>query len=63
MNKLKYLYKYLSAYFRWDLDAVCELSKGRGLADDFHDYPDSTLGEPAHFYTHICKRCDKSFTI
>jgi len=53
----------VKAWFRLDLDAVCEASKGRDLYNDFHDYPDSTVGEPWHFYTHSCKRCGKKFII
>lgn len=51
------------AWHRWNLDLVCELSKGRGMHDDYHDYPDSTVGEPWHMYTHTCKRCRKEFSI
>ncbi len=51
------------AYWRLNLDAVCEMSRGKSLIDDYHDYPDSTIGYPAHFYVHTCKRCGKAFTI
>lgn len=51
------------ARFRLSERAVCEMSKGRGLHDDFHDYPDDELGEPAHFVTLKCKRCGKEFVI
>ena len=54
--------KWIGARFRLDLDAVCELSRGRGL-NDYHDYPDSEHGEPWHFVTLKCKRCGKEFTI
>jgi hypothetical protein len=37
------------------------MSVGRGPHDDFHDYPDSDLGEPAHFVTLRCVRCGKDF--
>jgi len=50
------------ALFRLSLTAVCEESRGLGLVD-YHDYPDSTVGEPWHFFTHTCKRCGKKFTI
>ena len=51
------------AWFRWDLEAVCEASKGLDAYSDFHDYPDSVDGEPWHFFTHTCKRCGKQFII
>jgi hypothetical protein len=51
------------ARFRLDLEAVCEASRGRGLHNDFHDYPDSAEGLPIHFVTLTCKRCGKTFTI
>lgn len=40
--------------------AVCEESIGDR---DYHDYPDSTISEPWHFYTHTCSRCGKKFEI
>ena len=55
-------WRWFLAWTRIDLDLVCELSRGKGLVD-FHDYPDSTAGEPWHFYTHTCARCGKQFTI
>ncbi len=57
------LWKHVLAYFRLDLNAVCEMSQDRGLDDDYHDYPDSTTPEPLHFHIHTCKRCGKQFTI
>ena len=48
------------AFFRLDLKAVCEESSPDW---DYHDYHDSTIGEPWHFVTHECKRCGKQFTI
>lgn len=54
---------WLAATFRLDLQAVCEMSRDRGPHDDFHDYPDSIVGEPWHGYLHTCKRCGKDFTI
>jgi hypothetical protein len=56
-------WRWVQARFRLNDEAVCELSKGRGLADDYHDYPDSVEGEPWHFTTLTCKRCGKQFTI
>lgn len=54
---------WLLARFRLDMAAVCVMSCGRGLHDDFHDYPDSEDGQPFHFVTMKCKRCGKSFCI
>ncbi len=48
------------AFWRFDLDLVCELSRG---GKEYHDYPDSLVGEPWHFFRHTCRRCGKSFTI
>lgn len=56
------LWRRIQARMRWSMEAVCEESKGKGLVDH-HDYPDSTVGDPWHFYTHTCKRCGKSFII
>ena len=64
MNDRVYrLYRRFLAYWRLDLQAVCEESRGRGLHDDYHDYPDSTIDAPLHMYTHTCKRCHKEFSI
>lgn len=60
----KHLWLWFLARFRLSESAVCEMSKGRGLHDDFHNYPDSTNGGlPWLFYEHECKRCGKKFTI
>ena len=55
-------WRWVQARFRLDLAVVCEESQGLGLVD-YHDYPDSTVGEPWHFHIHTCKRCGKHFTI
>ena len=57
------LWKLFLAWTRWDLGVVCEMSKGRGKYDDFHDYPDSALAGPVYMYDHICVRCGKVFCI
>ena len=57
------LWRWFLARFRLDLRVVCEESAGRGLADDYHDFPDDVLGTPAHFVTLKCKRCGKEFTM
>jgi hypothetical protein len=56
-------WKLFKAWFWIDLDAVCEMSKGRGPRDDFHDWTDSVIGKPWHQYRHTCKRCGKVFEI
>ena len=63
MSYLRKLWRWYRARFRLALELVCEMSKGRGLHDDFHDYPDSEHGEPWHFIVMKCKRCGKEFTI
>jgi hypothetical protein len=60
---MRRLWRRFLAWTRIDLDAVCELSRGLSEDGDYHDYPDSVIGEPLHFYTHTCKRCGKRFTI
>lgn len=54
------MWKRIKAFFRWDLEAVCEMSKGK---IDYHDYPDCLCGQPEHFIEHQCARCGKQFTI
>lgn len=59
------LWRRFLAWARWDKRAVCELSAGRGLYDDYHDYPDGVdddLG-PVHGYAYKCRRCGKAFMI
>ena len=51
------------AFFRLSDSAVCEMSKGRGLYDDFHDYPDDINKLPMHMVTLTCVRCGKRFCI
>lgn len=60
---MRRLWRWLLARFRLDLQVVCEESAGRGLHDDYHDYPDSIEGEPWHFIPLTCKRCGKEFYI
>lgn len=57
------LWKWFLARFRLNDQAVCDLSAGRGLTDDYHDYPDDEHGLPMHFAVLKCKRCGKQFTI
>lgn len=53
----------LLAYFRLSPYWVCEMSRGRGLHDDYHDYRDSDPPQPWHFHIHHCRRCGKPFYI
>lgn len=54
------LWLWLLAYFHLSDAAVCEMSRGMGVAD-YHDYPDDERGIPVHFATLRCKRCGKTF--
>ena len=60
---IRRLWKWFLARFRLSMKAVCEMSVGRQLWDDFHDYPDDAIPSPAHFVTLKCKRCGKTFTM
>lgn len=60
---MKRLWLWFLARFRLSKSAVCEMSRGRGLHNDYHDYPDSVDGQPDHFVILMCRRCGKSFTI
>ncbi len=59
---MRKLWRHILAYTRLSKAAVCEMSAGRGLHTDYHDYPDSGDG-PLHFHTHRCLRCGKEFRI
>jgi hypothetical protein len=61
MVAMKYLWNWFLARFRLSESAICEMSKGRGLHDDFHDYEDDLVGAPFHFVEMECKRCGKKF--
>lgn len=56
-------WRWLLAYFRLSNSAVCEMSVGKGLGDDFHDWPDGVANYPWHMHTHRCRRCGKEFEI
>jgi hypothetical protein len=51
------------AALRLSKRAICEASQGRGLYDDFHDYPDAKDGHPWHLTDLTCERCGKAFRI
>ena len=58
---ISYYMRWLLAYFRISKKAVCEMSKGLGMHNDFHDYPDDVVGTPSHFVIMTCRRCGKLF--
>jgi hypothetical protein len=60
---MKRLWLWFLARFRLSESAVCEMSRGRGPHEDYHDYPDSVEGDPIHFATTKCRRCGKEFII
>lgn len=60
---MKRLWRWFLARFRLSEWAVCEMSKGKGLHDDYHDYPDDKYKEPWHFIALKCQRCGKEFYI
>jgi hypothetical protein len=61
---VKLVWRRYKASMRLDLDLVCELSKGRGPHDDYHDYPDDLeFPHPCHFVAYTCHRCGKEFFI
>jgi len=60
---LRRLWLWFLARFRLSPRAVCEMSRGRGPGDDYHDYPDDIHGQPWHFVELECKRCGKKFFI
>ena len=63
MTALRRLWLWFLARFRLNDQAVCLMSQGRGLFDDYHDYPDDEAGLPVHFATLRCQRCGKEFAI
>ena len=60
---MRRLWDWFLARFRLSDRAICALSVGRGLHDDYHDYPDDIVGSPYHFVERTCKRCGKKFVI
>ncbi len=60
---MRRLWYWFLARFHLSDWAVCEMSKGRGLHNDYHDYSDSVGGFPDHFTTMVCKRCGKEFNL
>jgi hypothetical protein len=57
------MWRWFLARFRLSQDAVCTESRGKGLYDDFHDYPDDVAGAPLHLVDLECKHCGKAFRI
>jgi hypothetical protein len=48
------------AFWRLNLNAVCEMSDSE---HEYHDYPDDEQGQPWHFIALTCKRCSREFYI
>lgn len=60
--RLRHLWRWIQARYRLDLNVVCEMSKGRGPHNDFHDYPDDEHGSfMCHMVMLKCVRCGKEF--
>lgn len=59
---MRRLWRWFLARFRLNLRVVCEESAGMGLAD-YHDYPDTSSGQPFHLGTDVCRRCGKEFVM
>lgn len=51
------------ARFRLSNYAICEMSRGLGEHNDYHDSDDDIYGYPMHFVLMTCKRCGKRFYI
>lgn len=62
MGYWRWIWMYWLARLRLSNHAVCVMSRNQGHVD-YHDYPDSVEGYPAHFTTLTCKRCGKEFTM
>lgn len=63
MAGLRWLWLYWLATFRVSHYAVCVMSQGRGVYNDFHDYHDTEEKFPDHFADLTCERCGKKFMI
>ncbi len=63
MSRFRRFWKWFLARFRLSQKAICEMSRGRGLHDDYHDYPDTKHGQPWHFTVLECQHCGKEFCI
>jgi len=64
MNRLCMAVWRFLAYWRLNQRAICEMSKGRGLHDCYHDYPDEDeVAAPMHFHVYTCRFCGKEFFI
>lgn len=60
---LRRLWRRFLAFYRINLQVVCEESRGKGLID-YHDYDDDALGSfMCHMATLKCVRCGKEFTV
>jgi hypothetical protein len=60
---MKRFWLWFLAFFRLSDAAICEMSRGKGWYDDYHDYGDSREKQPLHFVPLKCERCGKEFCI
>jgi hypothetical protein len=60
---LNNFWQWFLAYYRLDKKAICKMSIGKGLYDDYHDYKDDKDKYPFHFADLTCERCNKKFRI
>jgi hypothetical protein len=60
---MRIIWMWFLARFHLSDAAVCEMSKGKGTHNDYHNYQDSSDNMPLHFHTYQCKRCGKEFCI
>ena len=63
MSRLKRLWLWFLARFHLSDYAVCEMSKGLGPHECYHDYRDDAWPIPLHFVEMACVRCGKRFYI
>jgi len=59
---MRRLWRWFLAWWRLDLQVVCEESAKLGDVD-YHDYHDDADGIPVHFGFLYCERCGKRFLI
>lgn len=63
MRRIRRAWLYMLAWLHVNDAAVCEMSKGLPMEEDYHDYQDSDFGFPIHFDAMTCRRCGKEFII
>jgi hypothetical protein len=63
MKYLLYPVWWILAILHTNQWAVCELSKGKTMFSDFHDYQDDVDEQTSHFAIMTCKHCGKKFMV